>query len=116
MFDIGFLELLLCAILALLVLGPERLPKAARTAGLFVGRLRRTLSNMQDELERQVRTEELREKLKDPYATFTDDNSEPKSLTPPGTPPVEPVPTAPTPAPVNNGATSGQPTPPKSPS
>lgn len=86
MFDIGFLELLVCMILALLVLGPERLPKAARTAGLFIGRMRRTLSNMQDELERQVRTEELREKLKDPYATFSDDDAERKPLSPPGTP------------------------------
>ena len=57
MFDIGFLELLVCAILALLVLGPERLPKAARTAGLLLGKVRRSLNNMQDELERQVRTE-----------------------------------------------------------
>ncbi|MDK2779466.1 MAG: Sec-independent protein translocase protein TatB [Pseudomonadota bacterium] len=73
MFDIGFLELMVVGVLGLLVLGPERLPKAARTAGLFVGRIRRTLNNIQDDLERQVRTEELREKLKDPYATFMDD-------------------------------------------
>ncbi|MCA6059227.1 twin-arginine translocase subunit TatB [Thalassolituus sp. ST750PaO-4] len=75
MFDIGFLELMVVAILGLLVLGPERLPKAARTVGLFLGRMRRTMSNIQDDLERQVRTEELREKLKDPYATFLDDDS-----------------------------------------
>jgi|GEM_PF-420920 len=73
MFDIGFLELMVVAVLGLLVLGPERLPKAARTVGLFVGKVRRTLNNIQDDLERQVRTEELREKLKDPYATFLDD-------------------------------------------
>lgn len=81
MFDIGFLELLVCAILALLVLGPERLPKAARTAGLLLGKVRRSLNNMQDELERQVRTEELREKLKDPYATFTDTPAVPPTPT-----------------------------------
>jgi len=75
MFDIGFLELMVVAVLGLLVLGPERLPKAARTVGLFVGRIRRTLNNIQEDLERQVRTEELREKLKDPYATFLDDDS-----------------------------------------
>lgn len=75
MFDIGFLELMVVAILGLLVLGPERLPKAARTVGLFLGRMRRTMSNIQDDLERQIRTEELREKLKDPYATFLDDDS-----------------------------------------
>jgi sec-independent protein translocase protein TatB len=75
MFDIGFSELLVIAILGLLVLGPEKLPGAARTLGLLVGRVRRTMNNFQDELERQVRAEELREKLKDPYATFI--NNEP---------------------------------------
>jgi sec-independent protein translocase protein TatB len=75
MFDIGFSELLVIAILGLLVLGPEKLPAAARTLGLLIGRVRRTMNNFQDELERQVRAEELREKLKDPYATFI--NNEP---------------------------------------
>ena len=74
MFDIGFLELMVVAILGLLVLGPERLPKAARSVGLLLGKVRRTVNNVQDELERQVRAEELREKLKDPYATFLDDD------------------------------------------
>lgn len=74
MFDIGFLELLVIAILGLLVLGPERLPTAARTIGLMMGRVRRTMTNFQDDLERQLRTEELREKLKDPYATFLDED------------------------------------------
>ncbi|MDO6749277.1 Sec-independent protein translocase protein TatB, partial [Gilvimarinus sp. 1_MG-2023] len=74
MFDIGFLELVVVGVLGLLVLGPERLPKAARTVGLMIGRVRRTMSGFQDELERQVRADELREKLKDPYATFLDDD------------------------------------------
>lgn len=73
MFDIGFLELMVVGILGLLVLGPERLPKAARTVGLFIGKIRRTMGNIQDDLERQVRTDELKEKLKDPYATFLDE-------------------------------------------
>lgn len=73
MFDIGFLELTVVGILGLLVLGPERLPKAARTVGLFIGKIRRTMSSFQDDLERQVRTDELKEKLKDPYATFLDE-------------------------------------------
>jgi sec-independent protein translocase protein TatB len=72
-FDIGFLELMVVGILGLLVLGPERLPKAARTVGLFIGKIRRTMSNIQDDLERQVRTDELKDKLKDPYATFLDE-------------------------------------------
>lgn len=74
MFDIGFSELLVIGVLGLLVLGPEKLPKAARTLGLLFGRARRTVNNFQDELERQVRAEELREKLKDPYATFMGDD------------------------------------------
>lgn len=73
MFDIGFLELMVVGVLGLLILGPERLPKAARTVGLFIGKIRRTMSNIQDDLERQVRTDELQEKLKDPYATFLDE-------------------------------------------
>ena len=87
MFDIGFLELMVVAVLGLLVLGPERLPKAARTAGLFIGKIRRTMNNLQDDLERQVRTEELREKLKDPYATFMDDDM-PSNPDKPQAPPV----------------------------
>lgn len=73
MFDIGFSELLLVGVLALLVLGPERLPKAARTVGLIVGKIKRSVSGLQEELERQVRAEELKEKLKDPYSVFMDD-------------------------------------------
>lgn len=75
MFDIGFSELMLIAILALIVLGPERLPQAARTVGLIVGKIKRSMTGLQEELERQVRTEELKEKLKDPYATFIDDDT-----------------------------------------
>ena len=78
MFDIGFLELMVVGVLGLLVLGPERLPVAARTLGLFIGKIRRTMSNFQDDLERKVRTDELKEKLKDPYATFVDEE---KSVT-----------------------------------
>lgn len=73
MFDIGFLELMVVGILGLLILGPERLPKAARTVGLLIGKIRRTMGNIQDDLERQVRTEELKNKLQDPYATFMDE-------------------------------------------
>ncbi len=64
MFDIGFLELVLIAVLALLVLGPERLPHAARTAGKWVGKAKRMASNLTDEIDRQLKAEELREKIK----------------------------------------------------
>ncbi|MGB1090673.1 MAG: Sec-independent protein translocase protein TatB [Oceanobacter sp.] len=75
MFDIGFLELMVIGVLGLLVLGPERLPGAARSVGLMVGKVRRTINGFQDELERQVRTEELQKKLQDPYATFMDEDA-----------------------------------------
>ncbi|WIX31962.1 Sec-independent protein translocase protein TatB [Salinicola sp. JS01] len=63
MFDIGFFELLLIGIVGLLVLGPERLPIAARTAGLWIGRIRRSVANMQREITSQLEAEELRQKL-----------------------------------------------------
>ncbi|MCE8003868.1 Sec-independent protein translocase protein TatB [Billgrantia ethanolica] len=65
MFDIGFLELLILGIVGLLVLGPERLPKAARTAGLWIGKIKRTVSGMQREINSQLEAEELRQKLKE---------------------------------------------------
>jgi len=64
-FDIGFGELLLCGVVALLVLGPERLPKAARTAGLWMGRLRATVQRFTAEIDRELKAEELRQTLRE---------------------------------------------------
>lgn len=64
MFDIGFLELLICGIIALLVLGPERLPTAARAAGRWIGGARRMVNQFTSELDRQLKAEELREELR----------------------------------------------------
>ncbi|MGM0768793.1 MAG: Sec-independent protein translocase protein TatB [Pseudomonadota bacterium] len=64
MFDIGFLELLICGVIALLVLGPERLPTAARAAGRWVGGARRMVSQFTTELDRQLKAEEIREELR----------------------------------------------------
>jgi len=63
MFDIGFSELLLIAIVALVVLGPERLPKAARFAGLWVRRARAQWDSVKQELERELEAEELKRNL-----------------------------------------------------
>ncbi|WP_192035425.1 Sec-independent protein translocase protein TatB [Halomonas sp. YLGW01] len=63
MFDIGFLELLIIGVVGLLVLGPERLPRAARTAGLWIGKIKRTVSGMQRDISAQLEAEELRQKL-----------------------------------------------------
>lgn len=74
MFDIGFSELLLVGIIALIVLGPERLPKAARSVGMFFGKIRRMLNNIQQEMEQEIRNQELQEKLKNPLATFNEES------------------------------------------
>lgn len=63
MFDVGFSELLLVALVALLVLGPERLPGAARTAGLWVGRLKRSFAAIKTEVEREIGADEIRLQL-----------------------------------------------------
>ncbi|MDX1370266.1 Sec-independent protein translocase protein TatB [Pseudomonas sp.] len=63
MFDIGFAELLLVGIVALLVLGPERLPGAVRTAGLWIGRLKRSFSTIKAEVEREIGADEIRRQL-----------------------------------------------------
>lgn len=63
MFDIGFSELLLVTLVALLVLGPERLPGAARTAGLWIGRLRQSFSAIKSEVEREIGADEIRRQL-----------------------------------------------------
>lgn len=60
MFDIGFAELLIIAVVALVVLGPEKLPVAARTLGLWLGRIRRTVSSIQSEISEELRIEEMK--------------------------------------------------------
>ncbi|MDH3469446.1 MAG: Sec-independent protein translocase protein TatB, partial [Gammaproteobacteria bacterium] len=61
MFDIGFWELAVIAVVALVVIGPERLPRAARTAGLWVGRARRMVAEVKSDIDREINAEELRE-------------------------------------------------------
>jgi len=68
MFDVGFSELLIIAVVALLVLGPERLPKAARFIGLWIRRARAQWYSVKAELERELASEELKSSLKNPLA------------------------------------------------
>ncbi len=63
MFGISFSELLLVGLVALLVLGPERLPGAARTAGLWIGRLKRSFNAIKTEVEREIGADEIRRQL-----------------------------------------------------
>lgn len=63
MFDIGFSELILVFIVGLLILGPERLPHAAKTAGLWVRKIRRSINSVQREINAQLDQEELQRKL-----------------------------------------------------
>lgn len=66
MFDIGFWELALIGVVALLVVGPDRLPALARTIGLWVGRIRRYVATVRDDIEREIQADELRSMLKKP--------------------------------------------------
>lgn len=72
MLDIGFLELMLIGVVGLLVLGPERLPRAARTAGMWIGKIKRTVSGMQREISAQLEAEELRQKLNEQQKKLDD--------------------------------------------
>ena len=60
MFDIGFSELMVIGIVALLVLGPERLPKVARTTGHLLGRLQRYVADVKSDINREMQLEELK--------------------------------------------------------
>lgn len=63
MFDIGFSELLIFGALALIILGPEKLPQAARTAGQWYAKFRRTVANLQHEIETELDLAETRKQL-----------------------------------------------------
>ncbi|WP_127558920.1 Sec-independent protein translocase protein TatB [Saccharospirillum alexandrii] len=63
MFDIGFTELMLLAVIGMVVIGPERLPGVARTLGRTVGKARRFMTGLQNQLEQEVRLDELNKKI-----------------------------------------------------
>ena len=60
MFDIGFSELMVIGVVALIVIGPERLPKVARTAGILFGRMQRYVNDVKADIGREMQLEELR--------------------------------------------------------
>ena len=63
MFDIGFWELCLITVVALLVFGPEKLPEMARSAGLWVGRARRFIGSIKQDVSKELHLEEIRETI-----------------------------------------------------
>jgi sec-independent protein translocase protein TatB len=64
MFDIGFTELLIIGVVALIVIGPERLPRMARTVGHLAGRLQRYVADVKADINREIELDELR-KMRD---------------------------------------------------
>ena len=64
MFDIGFSELLVIGIVALIVIGPQKLPRVARTVGHLLGRLQRYVADVKADINREIELEELR-KMRD---------------------------------------------------
>ncbi|MBA1230918.1 Sec-independent protein translocase subunit TatB [Pseudomonas viridiflava] len=75
MFGISFSELLLIGLVALLVLGPERLPGAARTAGLWIGRLKRSFNAIKQEVEREIGADEIRRQLHNEHILSLEDEA-----------------------------------------
>ncbi|AGZ33229.1 twin-arginine translocase subunit TatB [Pseudomonas sp. SWI6] len=123
MFGISFSELLLVGLVALLVLGPERLPGAARTAGLWIGRLKRSFNSIKMEVEREIGADDIRRQLHNEHILQME--QEARRILNPQTPPAQPPTAAPgqPPAaaattPVTSGGapeTSEQPQPPRAP-
>lgn len=64
MFDPSFFELIVICVVALLVLGPDKLPGAIKTLGLWIGRLRRSFNNIRREIEQEVGADEIRRQLR----------------------------------------------------
>lgn len=66
MFDIGFWEILLIAVVALVVVGPEKLPRLVRVTGLWLGRANASIQSVRNDISRELRAEELKQALNKP--------------------------------------------------
>ena len=117
MFGISFSELLLVGLVALLVLGHERLPGAARTAGLWIGRLKRSFNAIKQEVEREIGADEIRRQLHNEHILSMEEEAK-KILAPlqdavkPLTPAEPAAPTEPaSPAPVSLSKPASDPAP-----
>lgn len=65
MFDIGFWELSIIGVVALIVIGPERLPAVAKTVGLWLGKMKRVVGDMKSEIDKELKADELKKVLKE---------------------------------------------------
>ena len=65
MFDVGFSELVMVGLVSLLVIGPERLPKVARVAGFWIGKIQQMIANVKVEISQELHAEEIRQLLKE---------------------------------------------------
>jgi len=117
MFGISFSELLLVGLVALLVLGPERLPGAARTAGLWVGRLKRSFNAIKMEVEREIGADDIRRQLHNEHILQMEQEAKRilNPLTPPAAAVTEQPAATPTPAPVVPAAPATAPEQPEQP-
>jgi len=61
MFDVSFTELVVIALVALVVIGPERLPRVARTAGILLGRMQRYVNDVKADINREIQLDELKQ-------------------------------------------------------
>ena len=80
MFEVGMFELAVIALVALLVLGPEKLPRAARTVGLYVRKARQSWYSVKGEIERELAAEELKRSLRETEDTVRKAASEGRDL------------------------------------
>lgn len=71
MFDVSFSELIVIAVVALIVIGPEKLPKVARTLGALTGRMQRYVAEVKEEVNREVRFQELQQLQQEIQSTVT---------------------------------------------
>lgn len=81
MFDIAFSELIVIALVTLIVIGPERLPKVARMIGALTGRMQRYVAQVKDEINREARFEELQQLQQEIHATGVATKAKLKSAT-----------------------------------
>lgn len=111
MFDVGFSELIVIALVALIVIGPERLPRVARTAGHLLGRLQRYVGDVKADINREMQLEELKKVQQDMEQSVrtmessvtqelgTVESALNNSILPPSEPAAAPLPDAPAGAP-----------------